>query len=165
MCDQNTTRAAAYAEIYGMGYEPMDGKRASRRTFLKASGGLIAGAAAKVSSVVAAAQGAVAADNGTRDIVKRDPQASSLVSSIAEFVHGTGFGAPRPRKPAGGVRSVSLSMPISTSGLTAHIKRRGWRHRPTLAILRSSRCGVRSCAHSARWRHRFRRRHGGASAS
>jgi len=24
--------------------------------------------------------------------VKRDPQASSLVSSIAEFVHGTGFG-------------------------------------------------------------------------
>src|SRR5262249_19203661 len=92
MCDQNTTRAAAYAEIYGMGYEPMDGKQASRRTFLKASGGLIAGAAAQVSSVVTAAQGAVAADNGTRDIVKRDPQASSLVSSIAEFVHGTGFG-------------------------------------------------------------------------
>src|SRR5262249_60278266 len=25
--------------------------------------------------------------------MKRDPQASSLVSSIAEFVHGTGFGA------------------------------------------------------------------------
>src|SRR5262249_28529088 len=39
-----------------------------------------------------AAQGAVVADDGPRDTVKPDPRASSLVSSIAEFVHGTGFG-------------------------------------------------------------------------
>jgi len=62
-----------------------------RRSFLKASGGLIAGAAAQVSPAAAAAQGTVAADKGP-DIMKRDLQASSLVSSIAEFVHGTGFG-------------------------------------------------------------------------
>ena len=40
----------------------------------------------------AAAQGAVVVNNGARDTVKRDPQASSLVTSIAEFVHETGFG-------------------------------------------------------------------------
>jgi len=92
MSDQSTTRAAAYADIHGAGGEPVGGK-GCRRTFLKASGGLIAGAAAQLSPAVAAAQGAVAADNGPRDdIMKRDPQASSLVSSIAEFVHGTGFG-------------------------------------------------------------------------
>jgi len=38
---------------------------ASRRTFLKARGGLIAGAATQVPSIAAAAQGAVAAENGT----------------------------------------------------------------------------------------------------
>ena len=93
MSDQSTTRAAAYADIHGAGGEPVGGKQGCRRTFLKASGGLIAGAAAQLSPAVAAAQGAVAADNGPRDdIMKRDPQASSLVSSIAEFVHGTGFG-------------------------------------------------------------------------
>src|SRR5262245_39986854 len=91
MSDQSTTRAAAYADIHGAGHEPSGGEQACRRTFLKASGGLIAGAAAQLSPAVAAAQG-VAADNGPRDIMKRDPQASSLVSSIAEFVHGTGFG-------------------------------------------------------------------------
>src|SRR5262245_36895747 len=92
MSDQSTPGAAAYADIHGMGYEPVDGKQASRRTFLKASGGLIAGAAAQVSPAAVAAQGAIAADNGPRDIMKRDPQASSLVSSIAEFVYATGFG-------------------------------------------------------------------------
>jgi len=90
MSDQNTT-AAAYADIHTAGHEPVGGKQASRRTFLKASGGLIAGAAAQVAPA-AAAQGTVAADNGPPDIMKRDPEASSLVSSIAEFVHGTGFG-------------------------------------------------------------------------
>ena len=40
----------------------------------------------------AAAQGAVVVNNGARDTVKRDPQASSLVTSIAKFVHETGFG-------------------------------------------------------------------------
>src|SRR5262245_66182953 len=87
MSDQNTTAAAAYATA---GHEPVGGKQASRRTFLKASGGLIAGAAAQVAPA-AAPQGAVAADDGPPDM-KRDPEASSLVSSIAEFVHGTGFG-------------------------------------------------------------------------
>ena len=81
----------AYADIHGAGHEPVGGKQASRRTFLKASGGLIAGAAAQVSPAVAP-QGAVSADHGPPDIMKRDPEASSLVSSIAEFVHGTGFG-------------------------------------------------------------------------
>ena len=90
MSDQSTTRAAAYVDIHGAGHEPVGGKQATRRTFLKASCGLIAGAATQVSPAVAAAQGAV--DNGPRDIMERDPQASSLVSSIAEFVHGTGFG-------------------------------------------------------------------------
>src|SRR6516164_5211645 len=89
MSDQSTTRAAAYADIHGAGHEPVGGKQASRRTFLKASGGLIAGAAAQVSPAVAP-QGAVSADHGPPDIMKRDPEASSLVSSIAEFVHGTG---------------------------------------------------------------------------
>src|SRR5262249_55607233 len=91
MCDQSTTRAAAYADVHRSGHEPLAGKQASRRTLLKVSGRLIASAAAYVSPV-AAAPWAVAADNGPRDIVKRDPQASSLVSSIAEFVHGTRFG-------------------------------------------------------------------------
>ena len=90
MSDQNTTAAAAYADIHTAGHEPVGGKQASRRTFLKASGGLIAGAAAQVAPA-AAPQGAVAADDGPPDM-KRDPEASSLVSSIAEFVHGTGFG-------------------------------------------------------------------------
>src|SRR5262249_6014295 len=77
------------AGFHRAGHEPVGGKQASRRTFLRASGGW---AAAQVSSAAAAAQGAVAADNGPRDIMKRDPQASSLVSLIAEFVHGTGVG-------------------------------------------------------------------------
>jgi len=38
---------------------------ASRRTFLKARGGLIVGAATQVPSIAAAAQGTVAAENGT----------------------------------------------------------------------------------------------------
>src|SRR5262245_65896704 len=92
MSDQSTTRAAAYADIHGAGGEPLGGKQACRRTFLKASGGLIAGAAAQLSPAGAAAQGAVAADHGSQDIMKRDPQASSLVASIAEFVHGAGYG-------------------------------------------------------------------------
>jgi len=46
MCDQNTTRAAAYADIHGSGQEPAAGKQASRRALLKVSGRLIAGAAA-----------------------------------------------------------------------------------------------------------------------
>jgi 2-methylcitrate dehydratase PrpD len=91
MCDQNTTRAAAYTDIPGSEREPVAGKQASRRTLLKVGGRLIAGVAAYVSPP-AAAPCAVAADDGPRDIVKRDPQASSLVSSIAEFVHGTRFG-------------------------------------------------------------------------
>src|SRR5262249_39338671 len=90
MSDQSTTRAAAYADIHGAGGEPLGGKQACRRTFLKASGGLIAGAAAQLSPAGAAAQGAVAAEHGSRDIIKRDPQASSLVASIAEFVPGAG---------------------------------------------------------------------------
>ena len=65
MSDQSTTRAAAYADIHTTGHEPVGGKQASRRTFLKASGGLIAGAATRVSSAAAAAQSAVAAENGT----------------------------------------------------------------------------------------------------
>src|SRR5262245_43647138 len=85
MNDQGTTHAAACADIHGAGYEPASGKQASRRTFLKASGGLIAGTAAQVFP-------AAAADDGPRDIMKRDPHASSLVLSLAEFVHGTGFG-------------------------------------------------------------------------
>src|SRR5262249_41471381 len=84
-------RAAAYADIHGSGHEPAAGKQASRRALLKVSGRLIAGAAAYVPPA-AAAPCAVAADDGPRDIVRRDPQASSLVSSIAEFVHGTRFG-------------------------------------------------------------------------
>src|SRR5262249_42396939 len=90
MCDQNTTRAAAYADIHGSGQEPVAGKQASRPALLKVSGRLIAGAAAYVSPA-AAAPCAVAADDGPRDIVKRDLQ-MSLASSIAEFVHGTRFG-------------------------------------------------------------------------
>src|SRR5262245_3577528 len=70
MSDQSTTRAAAYGDIHRAGDEPVGGKQACRRTFLKASGGLIAGAAAQVSSAAAVAQGAVAADNGPRDIMK-----------------------------------------------------------------------------------------------
>jgi hypothetical protein len=91
MSDQSTSRTAAYADSHKAGHELVGGKQASRRTFLKASGALIAGVAAQVSPAAAAAQGAVAADNGPRDIMKRDPQASSLVPSIAEFVHRTGF--------------------------------------------------------------------------
>jgi len=63
MSDQNTSAAAAYPDIHTAGHEPVGGT--SRRTFLKASGGLIAGAAPQVPSVAAAAQGAVAAENGT----------------------------------------------------------------------------------------------------
>src|SRR5262249_1155954 len=91
MCDQNTTRAAAYADIHGSGQEPVAGKQASRRALLKVSGRLIASAAA-YGSPAAAAPCAVAADDGPRDIVKRDLQTSSLASSIAEFGHGTRFG-------------------------------------------------------------------------
>ena len=91
MCDHNTTRAAAYADVHGSGHEPVAGKQASRRALLKVSGRLIAGAAA-YGSPAAAAPCAVAADDGPRDIVKRDLQTSSLASSIAEFVHGTRFG-------------------------------------------------------------------------
>src|SRR5262245_17700860 len=91
MSEQRASRAAAYADSHRAGRELVGGKQASRRTFLKASGGLIAGAAAQVSPAAAVAQGAAAAANGPRDIIKRDPQASSLVSSIAEFVHRTGF--------------------------------------------------------------------------
>src|SRR5262249_18811578 len=91
MADQNTTRAAAYVDIHGSGREPVAGKQAPRRALLKVSGRLIAGAAAYVSPA-AAAPCAIAADDGPRYIVKRDLQTSSLVSSIAEFVHGTRFG-------------------------------------------------------------------------
>src|SRR5262245_62911059 len=108
MCDQNTTRAAAYADIHGSGHEPVAGKQASRRTLLKVSRRLIAGAAAYVSPA-AAAPCAVAADDGPRDIVRRDPQASSLVSSIAEFVHGTRFG-----DLSDTVRQVARQHPLAT---------------------------------------------------
>ena len=43
--------------IDGAEHELVSGKQASRRTFLKAGGGLIAGAAAQVSPAAAAAQG------------------------------------------------------------------------------------------------------------
>src|SRR5262249_32441700 len=58
---------------------------------LRAGGGWMEGAAAQVAPA-AAAQDAVAADHGPPDIMKHDPEASSLVSSIAGFVYGTGFG-------------------------------------------------------------------------
>src|SRR5262245_12253306 len=90
--DQGTAHAVACPDIHGAGHELVGGKQASRRTFLKAGGGLIADTAAQVFPTAAAAQGTAAADNGPRDIMKRDPHASSLVLSIAEFVHGTGFG-------------------------------------------------------------------------
>src|SRR5262245_40620630 len=92
MSDQSTTRAAASADIHRAGHQSIGGRQTSRRTFLKASGALVVGAAPQLPPAGAAVQGAVAAENGPRDIIKRDPPASSLVSSIAEFVHGTGFG-------------------------------------------------------------------------
>ena len=61
MSDQNTSAAAAYPDIHTAGHEPVGGT--SRRTFVKASGGLISGAAAQVVPA-AAAQDAVAADHG-----------------------------------------------------------------------------------------------------
>src|SRR5262245_9826583 len=91
MSDQSATRAAAYGSIHGAGHEPAGGSKRAVAPSAKPVADWIAGAAAQLSPAVAAAQG-VAADNGPRDIMKRDPQASSLVSSIAEFVHGTGFG-------------------------------------------------------------------------
>jgi len=66
MSDQGTTRAAACADIHGAAHEPVGGKHASRRTFLKAGGGLIADTAAQVFPAAAAAQGTAAADNGRR---------------------------------------------------------------------------------------------------
>src|SRR5262249_19654504 len=90
MSDQSTTGVAAYADIHGAGHEPVGGKQASRRTFLKA--GLIARATVQVSPAVAAGHRTRAADNGPPNIMKHDPQTPSLGSSIAEFVHGTGFG-------------------------------------------------------------------------
>ena len=113
MSDQSTTRAAAYADIHTTGHEPVGGKQASRRTFLKASGGLIAGAAAQVSPAVAP-QGAVSADHGPPDIKKRDPEASSLVSSIAEFVHGTGS-ATSPTPFAGSRANISWTPSAAVS--------------------------------------------------
>src|SRR5262245_39491055 len=85
MSDQGTTHGKACAEIHGVGHEPVGGEQASRRTFLKAGGGLIAGTAAQVFP-------GAAPDNGPQAIMKRDPHASSLVLSIAEFVHRTEFG-------------------------------------------------------------------------
>src|SRR5262245_2022373 len=57
MSDQNTTAPTAYADISYGEARAVGGKQASRRTFLKASGGLIAGAAAQVAPA-AAPQGA-----------------------------------------------------------------------------------------------------------
>src|SRR5262249_3012612 len=63
--DQRTSRAAAQCGLDRAWDELVAGKQACRRTFLKARGGLIAGAATQVPSIAAAAQGAVAAENGT----------------------------------------------------------------------------------------------------
>src|SRR5262249_1142347 len=93
MSDQSTTRAAASADIHRAGHQSIGGRQTSRRAFLKASGALIVGAAPQLPPAGAAVQGAVAAENGPRDIIKPDPQPSSLVSSTAAFVHGTGLGA------------------------------------------------------------------------
>ena len=63
--DQSTTRAAEHGELDRAADELVAGNQACRRTFLKARGGLIAGAATQVPSIAAAAQGAIAAESGT----------------------------------------------------------------------------------------------------